>query len=227
MRSLSKGSHRMTDTLCPIAHRDDQPKPTATGLNVCRWHATRTERALQALPSLYSALEQRLVSTGANNLSGLPSGSTDPGLNLNHRVVQCRTDLKANLTAWTRQAITDRALHTPPDTVPAMCAFITTQINWYLAQPWTKQFVNDTLADWSLATALNDPNPVRMIEVGPCPEPDCDGQLTARIRPADSLLPHDVTCDQTPLDDDGEPLHAWTADKWLTLGRKITRMETA
>lgn len=209
--------------LCPLSHRNDEERDAAPGLNVCRWHTTRTERALEQIPALYSALERRLVSTGATNLSGLPSGSTDPGLNLNHRVVQCRTDMRTNLTTWARVAVEERSMTTPPDHMPTIAAFILAQIDWYLSQRWAKQFVNDTLDDWTLARALNDPNPVRMIEVGPCP--DCDGQLTARIRPADSLLPHDVTCDQSPLNDDGQPLHSWTADKWLTLGRKITRLE--
>jgi len=211
--------------ICPLTHREDRDYPNAASLTVCRWHATRTERAITEIPALYTALERRLVSTGSQAMTGLPSGSTDPGLNLNHRVAQARTDMRNNLTAWAKTAIEERHMTPPPDTMPALAAFITAQIDWYLAQPWTRQFVNDTLDDWTIARTLNDPNPVRMIEVGPCPEPDCDGQLTARIRPADSLLPHDVSCDQSPRDDDGELLHSWTADKWLTLGRKITRME--
>jgi hypothetical protein len=116
----------------------------------------------------------------------------------------------------------------PLDHLPTIARFILNQLDWFLSQHgMTKQFVNDTLDDWSLAKALNDPNPVRMIEVGPCPEPDCDGYLTARIRPADSLLPHDVTCNQSPTDDDGNLTHTWTADRWLTLGRKITRLEAS
>jgi len=214
-------------SLCPLTHRNDEEREALASLNVCRWHASRTERALEQIPALYSALERRLVSSGASNLSGLPSGSTDPGINLNHRVVQCRTDMRNNLTTWARVAVEERNMTTPPDSMPAIAAFVLAQMDWYLSRSWAKQFVNDTVDDWMLARALNDPNPVRMIEVGPCPEPDCDGQLTARIRPADSLLPHSVECDQSPRDDDGEPLHYWSADKWLTLGRKITRMETA
>ena len=217
----------MSDRICPLTHKEDRDYPTTSTLTVCRWHATRTERAVAELPALYAALERRLVSSGAGQLSGLPTGSQIPGLNLNHRVVQCRTDMRNNLSTWTRVAVEERRMRVPADEMTAMAAFVVAQIDWYLSQPWAKQFVNDTLDDWTLARALNDPNPVRMIEVGPCPEPDCDGQLTARIRPADSLLPHSVECDQSPTDDDGEPLHYWSADKWLTLGRKITRMESA
>ena len=34
----------------------------------------------------------------------------------------------------------------------------------------------------------------------------------------------EVVCDQSPIED-GFPTHAWTADKWLTLGRKIRRID--
>ena len=73
------------------------------------------------------------------------------------------------------------------------------------------------------ATRLINANPVRTFEVAQCPEPDCGGTLYARLRPRDGRLPHDVTCNNSPQDDDGQLTHYWTADQWLTLGRHLTR----
>ena len=63
-----------------------------------------------------------------------------------------------------------------------------------------------------------------MFQVGPCPE--CTGTLIAILRPHDSLLPHEIICDSSPTDDAGKLVHSWTADRWLTLGRQIRRLET-
>ena len=51
--------------------------------------------------------------------------------------------------------------------------------------------------------------------------------LDAAREAVKGFLIGDTECDQSPTDDDGEPLHYWSADKWLTPGRKITRMEAS
>lgn len=211
----------MTETLCPISH--DKDKRTADGLNVCLWHRDRAERAVAELPALYDALERRLAASGAGGLTGMPAAKKEPGIDLNHRVVTCRTNIKANLVGWARFAIEERGMTCPPDNVPSLSAFIVRQVDWFLAGPAAKQFADGMIDDWSTARALSDPNRIRSFDVCDCPEPDCGGTLVARIRPRDSLLPTDVTCDSSPLDDDGAPLHYWPADKWLTLGRRIVR----
>ena len=114
---------------------------------------------------------------------------------------------------------------TPPaDTVPAVAAFLVAQIEWLTAQEFARQFASDMIDDWGTARALADPNRVRRFEVGPCPEDGCDGTLFANLRPRDSLLPDHVTCDASPEDEDGVLLHSWTADRWMTLGRAVTRL---
>lgn len=211
-------------TLCQVEH--DKPKRAIEPLLVCTWHADRTLKAVTELPDLYHQLEERLTTTGGS-LTGLPSGSKEPGINLNHRVAQCRTDIRANLTTWARVVIEERHMTYPDDTVPAIARFLARQLDWCLAQPYTKQLVNDLLDDWATAQRLNDPNRVRSFNVGPCPEHGCEGTLVARIRSKDVLLPSDVTCDLSPEDDDGNLTHIWPADRWMTLGRRIIRKETA
>lgn len=217
--------------LCPMTHgleADGTPRQRrmADGLTVCVWHRDRAERAVAELPGLYEFLTGRLVASGSSGPSGMPNGgSKDPGIDLNHRVAQCRTDIRTNLTTWARVVVEERGIHCPPDTIPAIAAFLVAQMDWFAGQPFARQFVSDVVDDWATAKALADPNRTRRFEVGPCPEADCAGVLVAQIRPADSLLPHDVTCTESPTDEDtGELLHTWPADRWITLGRRVVRV---
>lgn len=211
--------------LCPLGHRDDREHLVVAPLTVCTWHRDRAERAVAEMPGLYEYLATRLTGSGSSGLTGMPAaGSKDPGLSLDHRVAQCRTYIRGNLSTWARVAVEERRMSPPRDTVPAMAAFIVSQVEWFTSQDWSRQFVSDVVDDWQTARALADPNAVRRFEVGPCPEDGCDGVLVARIRPKDSLLPHDVTCDASPEDEEtGALLHSWTADRWMTLGRKALR----
>lgn len=215
----------MSDSLCPIDH--DRDKRNADGLNVCLWHRDRAERAVAELPALYDALQRRLVAGGSTGLTGMPAAKKDPGLDLNHRVVSCRTNIKANLVGWARFAIEERGMHCPPDDVYAISAFVVRQVDWFLAGPGARQFANDVIDDWSTARSLTDPNNTRRFDVGPCPEPECEGILVAYIRPKDSLLPSHVICDSSPEDEDGNLTHLWPADRWMLLGRRVMAKETA
>lgn len=215
--------------LCPLDHGYDaeghpRQRQQAVGLTVCLWHRDKAERAVAELPSLYEFLGRRLVASGAGGLTGMPSGNREPGIDINHRVAQARTDIRNNLSTWARVAVEERSMHCPPDDLPSIAAFIVAQVEWFSSQPFARQFVNDVVDDWHTARGLSDPNPTRRFEVGPCPEAGCAGILIAQIRPKDSLLPHDVTCHLSPADEEtGELLHSWPADRWMTLGRKVVR----
>ena len=210
--------------LCVMDH--DKPKHTDGNLHVCHWHATRTQQAIAETPALYTALERRLAPTGST-ITGMPNGTKTHGIDINHRVATHRTDMRNSLATWARIAVEERHMTTPADTLPAIAAFIVAQIDWYLAHPGTRTFVNDMLDNADTAHRLLDPNPTRSFEVGPCPEPGCDGRLWARLRAKDALLPTDVTCDTSPETEDGTLLHYWPADKWLTLGRRLTRNQAS
>lgn len=208
--------------LCQLEH--DRETRVIAPLVICTWHRDRAERAVAELPSLYEFLGRRLVSSGSGGLTGMPSGNREPGIDINHRVAQARTDIRNNLTTWARVAVEERRMHTPPDALPAIAAFIVAQVEWFTSQPFGRQFASDVIDDWHTARTLSDPNHTRRFEVGPCPEDGCHGILIAQIRPKDSLLPHDVTCHLSPADEEtGELMHTWPADKWMTLGRKVVR----
>lgn len=208
--------------LCALDHDAEHEKQAAQPLVVCAWHQRRIRRAVTETPARYAALATRLVPTGSSTV-GRTSGSRDVGISINPLVAQLRTDIRNTVSTWARIAVEERGMTTPDSTIPAICDFLVKQLDWYLAQPWTRQFANDMTENWQHSGSLIEGNPVRTFEVADCPEPGCGGKLYARLRPKDSLLPHDITCAESPIDDDGQPTHYWTADRWRTLGRHIRK----
>jgi hypothetical protein len=210
-------------SLCPLVH--DEDAEVEYGLAVCRSHARATQSAVVQLPGLHADLTYRLITTGAS-LTGMPHApSKDPGISLDHRVVQCRSDIRNVLATWARHVVEERQVHPPTDRIYAISLFLAGHVTWLLSQAYGPAFCLDMVGPWETAKMLIQPNASRTFTVGPCPEPECTGTLVARLRPQDSLLPAVVVCDHSPLEDDGTLSHAWTADKWLTLGRKIRRTE--
>lgn len=206
----------MTETLCPLGHRQD--KTRQPGLDVCQWHAERVRKALHDLPKLHDLLALQLNPTSTNSAN--VTASKNPGLNLDPRVVTCRSDIRNVLSTWCRVGVEEGPFdQLPPDDVGWICGWLTQRLDWYLAQRFGHQFVLDIVSPWETGRRLLDPNPVRRFPVGPCPS--CTGVLIAELRPADDLLPPFVVCDRSPLDEQGEPTHKWTADRWMHLGRII------
>jgi hypothetical protein len=210
-------------SLCPLVH--DQDAETDRGLAVCRAHARATQSAVMQLPGLHGDLTYRLITTGAS-LTGMPHApSKDPGISLDHRVVQCRSDIANVLSTWARHVVEERQVHPPTDRIYAISLFLGGHVTWLLSQAYGPAFCLDMVGPWETAKRLIHPNASRAFNVASCPEEGCTGTLVALLRPQDSLLPAQVTCDCSPADEDGTLLHSWTADKWLTLGRKIRRIE--
>ena len=203
---------------CPLVH--DEPAESIVG-RLCRWHARRARTATDQIAETYYALATRLQPTGGD-LGSIAAPSRDPGLSLDHRVVQCRSDMRNATTTWARVVIEEREVTYPADDIGHVCAFLSLHLDWSLRQPWGHQHALDLIGVWETGRSLLDPNPVRRFEVGQCPE--CSGTLIAHLRPQDSLLPAEIVCDASPVED-GFQLHAWTADKWMTLGRKIRRLD--
>ena len=203
---------------CTLVHAE--PAESVIG-RLCRWHATRARKAVESIPQAYYSLAAKLQPTGGT-LGSIAAPSRDPGLNLDHRVVCCRSDMRNTTSTWARVVIEERQVTAPQDDIGHVCAFLSAHLDWSLRQPWGHQHALDLIGVWETGRSLLDPNPVRRFAVGPCPE--CSGMLIAYLRPQDSLLPHEVVCDISPVED-GFPTHAWTADKWLTLGRKIRRID--
>lgn len=202
--------------LCPAPHRDDRPRRAADGIVLCQWHRDRLERHLAQLPALWKACEAALVGRSGTNTAGPVSGSHEPSWAVSDAPSAARTHITVELQSWV-QVVLEEGPWTvvPHDRLEALAAWLVARVDWCAARPWADEMAR-TIADthgeaWRAAY----PNPARRIDLGPCPEDGCEGQMVAWVRPADALLPSVVACD---VDDD----HQWTADQWHALGRRLT-----
>ena len=94
---------------CPLVHAE--PAESVVG-RLCRWHATRARKAVESIPQAYYALATRLQPTG-QGLGSIPTHTMDPGLNLDHRVVACRSDMRNTTSTWARVVIEERQVTAP------------------------------------------------------------------------------------------------------------------
>lgn len=199
----------MTSDLAPVV--------AEAVLDLARWH----HRLAGYLPAR---------ANGVSDIHGTP----DHGLKVDHAVIATRSNIALHMRCWVEIGVTDGGFDELPGVgVPAHALWLHQRNDWFCnGQPDTRacdEYVRDTLALRREAERHQQPNMARRITLRdehgdgyPCPEPDCTGTLVAVMRPADDLLPPVVRCDATDHDNP-DNAHAWAADEWLMLGRRIRK----
>lgn len=202
--------------LCPADHRDDKPRRAADGLLLCIWHRDRLERHLAELPALYVACEATLAGRSGTNTTGPVSGTAEPSWAVSDRPSAAREHVRVFLHGWVRVVLEEGPWQVAPaDRIPALAAWLVARTDWLAAREWASEVALNAAETHSEARRAAYPEPVSRAKLGRCPEENCDGNLTAIVRRADSLLPTTVRCD---VSDE----HVWTADQWQALGRRMT-----
>lgn len=201
--------------LCPAPHRDDRPRQAADGLVLCLWHRDRLHRHLRELPGLWHACEAALAGRSGTNTTGPVSGSTEPSWAVYDAPVAAREHIRVELHAWVRVGLEEGPWQQqPPDRLDALATWLANRVDWYAARQWADEMARTIADTWHEARRAAYPDPIHRVILGPCVE-DCPGTLVATVRRSDSLLPSTIDCDH-------DPDHAWTADTWHALGRRMT-----
>lgn len=233
-------------TLCPLDHIGDDGQPaerkSAPGLLLCMGHRNRLQHDIESLPDLYDDLALRLHPSGptlkpyTTHDSGgtatvnAETGEEESAAFINGRVADLRANLVRILTSWVMLVAEEREVTTPATVEPRVLApWLQRHCEWIAAQMWADEPASHFHELVSEAKALAYPRDVRRfvcarcVEVTACDVTDqtekrCGGELVATIRLEEteqSLLPAEVACRVCG--------QSWTADKWLTLGRRIHR----
>lgn len=207
-RCRSLGRHHPD---CEGECRGCLPRLAADGRNLCEVCTRRLAEDARTAGELHEVLAERLAEHGQGGPS--VSGTKNHGLQMNEAAAQCRMDIRAVLVSWAKLIFEERGISSPPDVVPAVSAFVATHAVWLSAHPAASDAADEMgeLAHgrpWRTAY----PSGARSYPVGVCPHGD--GTIHATVRDTDSLLPSVLTCDV-------DPEHAWTADTWRALGRKL------
>lgn len=185
------------------------------GLVLCRHHTLLIAEDAITAARLYDALAAQLVA------SGLPgertSGSREPGLNVNVAALDARIYIRHTLASWTTLISEQRGVSLPTEDTPSLGGYVARHAVWLAAQSIGADVSTELRELVRIAYPVAYPSGVRIFDVAPCPGEACAGTLRAVLRRSDALLPAAIVCS---VDDS----HAWSADRWLSLGRQIRGM---
>lgn len=188
----------------------------APGLYLCQRDTDRIGSDAQDLAQLHGELALRLLAdTGTGErVAGTPDDTRIP----NAAAVEVRTEIRHVLAAWCRLVAEERGFALPADEVSAMGAYVARSAEWLAATEYADEVAGELAALRSRAWGVAYPSGTRVIDIAPCPMPDCAGTVRAVLRRTDALLPSELACD---ADDE----HRWPAGTWHSLRRRLIAME--
>lgn len=188
------------------------PRLAADGLRLCHFHTRRIADDSRRAAELHDELALRL--TGAGLPGERTSGTPDHGADLDPRAVDARAAIRHTLVAWCRLIADERGIGLPADTVPALGAYVARHAEWLAATEYADEVSDELHGLVSDAYPIAYPSGARVFPIGDCPHDGCAGTIKAILRRVDSLLPSSLQCD-------ADEEHAWPADQWIALGRKL------
>lgn len=145
-------------------------------------------------------------------------GGPPTGLPFGWTASDVRDSVRNTVTTWVRHIVAERPTGMLLGTTPTLLRWLAGQCEWLRHQPYGAEAL-DELDDavGMVAPAVDRPAMRTRVAVGPCPEVDCAGQVTALV-PARLDIPAVMRCDGCGSE--------WGAQQWARVGRRImARME--
>jgi hypothetical protein len=205
------------DQVCLLEHKVDSDRPRRVYVGfLCRGHAEGLWRTLDELSSFAAqADEASYDETVSIATGGAPvSGSREKPLPVNERRVDHVIAVRGVLASWSQLFAEERGVAVPDSPEPRVTSgFLRRHLDWACGRDWIDDFANEVFELGRRAYSLLNPSGIRRIEIGPCREPQCDGQLSALVRKTDDVLPSSICCSSCGVE--------ITADQWLTYGRRV------
>lgn len=221
-------------TTCAGNCRGCLPNLPGSGLVLCYDHADNIGTDAMAAARALNDLALSLVPTGSGE--GTRGTNPHPSLNLRPDVIELRSTIRNTIVSWSRLIHEERQISLPwrwhiarlPEGVegPAnrirrgvantldLARYIRDHARWLAAHPAAAEASTEFAELASAARRIVQPSGTRVIEVGPCPMPECAGTLRALMRTERSLMPSSVTCD-------ADAGHEWTSADWMALARSM------
>ncbi|EMF00397.1 hypothetical protein J7W19_31725 [Streptomyces mobaraensis NBRC 13819 = DSM 40847] len=139
-----------------------------------------------------------------------------PGIPLDTRVLDARSDIRSVLTGWAALVREQRGVVAPERDTAALTAFLARHADWLAAHPAAADLAAETgeliRAAWSALSGHRD----RHVVVGACVRPGCPGRLAARLGTRAAAGEAAIVCSA----DTG---HTWSPELWHTLGPRGER----
>ncbi|MGI5341733.1 hypothetical protein ACQEVS_32170 [Streptomyces sp. CA-181903] len=175
--------------------------------------ARRLLKDLAVLRWLYDELAGAL--TRPRRVVEKVSERGSPGIPLDIRVLDARSEIRSVLTGWAALVREQRGVAAPARDTAALTAFLARHADWLAAHPAAADLAAETgeliRAAWSALSGHRD----RHVVVGTCVRPGCSGRLAARLgtrAPGEAA----IVCS-------ADPGHTWSPETWHTLGPRGER----
>ncbi|MEU4214023.1 hypothetical protein [Actinoplanes sp. NPDC026623] len=191
-----------------------EPHPAAPGLLLCWACRDRLAGDLDRLPDICADLESALATTGGNAAGPVVSGSRERALPLNIAAAYARTEILPVLTCWSVLVAHERRLRPPRRDAAVLARWLRRHVDWLAAYPAAGDAADEIADARRIAYRGAYPNPVRRVELGACPVPDCGGTVHAIVRDPAAVLPSAAACDTTAA-------HEWSMPEWPRLRRAM------
>ncbi len=197
---------------CRRDHDDPHPRTrrTGTGSRLCGPCRERLSDQLAELPGLHAESENELGGPGRAWMSPRVSGSRELRLPIDPHTASVRDRALCTLVSWAGLVVEERALATPPArTVPALAAFLRSQLAWLAAHPAAGEAADEIMQLVGTMRRVIDPDPVEPTPVGDCPEPGCHGTVSISSIGSSKAALRGLVCDAG---------HTLPPSMWLRLG---------
>jgi hypothetical protein len=231
-RCRTTGQHH---TDCAGDCRGCLPNLAGTGLALCYNHADHIGTDAVAAAQAMAELALSLTPTGSGDGGGRGT-NPHPSLVLHDGVIEVRATIRNTIVSWSRLIHEERnvllpwrwhtirlprGIHGPEQRVRQgvantmdLALYIQAHSRWLAGTEYAGECSDEFATLLASAGRLMQPGGTRVIAVGPCPMPDCGGELRALMRTERSLMPSSVTCD-------ADAGHEWTAADWPALAASM------
>lgn len=206
-----------TTVLCasPYCYTDPEtdelmPREAAHGLNLCYPCRQRVINQCGELATVYAGdLEAALLTTGRGG--DFVTGTAERGLPIGMPAADARAEIREHLRVWSTLVAENLGITPAGFTELALSDYLLAHTDWLAAHSDAGKYAACTHDVWRQAMRAAYPAGTRRIALSAhCPMPDCPGEVSALIRPAEHRLSTAIACDDNPG-------HAWTKQQWIAL----------
>jgi hypothetical protein len=148
----------------------------------------------------------------------LVTGTAERGLPLGLPAVEARDEIRRHLREWSNVVAVARGIAPPGYTELTLADYLVAHADWLAAHPDAGKFAASTHDTWRQAMRAAYPAGTRRIGLKlACPMPECAGEVSAILRPAEHRLNTAISCDL-------DPGHAWSKQQWIALAPYLRKV---
>ncbi|GAA2128233.1 hypothetical protein GCM10009802_35390 [Streptomyces synnematoformans] len=186
---------------------------TGGGKSLCPPCRRRLETSLLNLPALYADCHRGAEPEVVRVVRKVARKSAATGT-MNTAAAEVRAAIRTVLASWAGLVAEERRLRSPARDVPALARFLYRHVEWLARHPAAGDLAEEIHELSRRARGVADPDSVRRVHLGGCPDVGCDGTLVAQLRTPGDPLASEIVCTVSAA-------HTWPVTWWPRLARRM------